>query len=124
MIRTFNIVMMITSVIGLTGVYGLKYSVEETASRKAGLERSIERQEGDLSLLQADWAYLNQPAHVGPIVARHAEVLGLAPLKQEQFGSLEGLPMRLEAPDDTGLDALFESLEAGVDPADQPLEQR
>ena len=34
MIRTLNIVMVCTSVAALVGVYGLKYSVEETASEK------------------------------------------------------------------------------------------
>ncbi len=123
MIRTLNIVLIITSVVGLTGVYALKYSVEETASRKSSLERQIERQEAELSLLKADWAYLNQPAHVGPIVARHAEVLGLVPITQAHFGGFEGLPMRLEAPDTSALDSLFESLEAGVDPAGEKLER-
>lgn len=123
MIRTVNILMLGTSLLGLVGVYGLKYSVEETASEKARLERLIERQEGELSLLQADWAYLNQPAHVAPIVARHQAALGLEPVKQEQFGTLEGLPMRpVEEPDTAALDALFESLDAGIDPIEQPIE--
>ena len=52
MIRTLNFVLMCTSALALIGVYGLKYSVEETASEKAALERQIERQEGQLSLLR------------------------------------------------------------------------
>lgn len=123
MIRTLNIIMSLTSVLGLVGVYALKYSVEETASAKAGLERGIGRQEAELSLLKADWAYLNQPGHIAPIVTRHAEVLGLEPISQEQFGNFDGLPMRLAAPDTQALDDLFESLATGVDPAGQPIEE-
>lgn len=123
MIRTLNVLMVGTSLLGLVGVYGLKYSVEETASEKARIERQIDRQEGELSLLKADWAYLNQPAHVGPIVARHQQALGLEPVKQQQFGTLEGLPMRpVEAPNTAALDALFESLDAGIDPIEQLIE--
>jgi hypothetical protein len=115
-LRNFNFVLLATSVAALIGVYALKYSVEETASEKAGLERTIARQEGELSLLRADWAYLNQPGHVAPIVVRHVAALGLEPVKQEQFGGFENLPMRLKPKDDTALDALFESLADGVDP--------
>lgn len=122
MIRTINIVLVLTSIAALVGVYGLKYSVEETASAKAAIERDIARQEGDLSLLKADWAYLNQPSHVGPIIARHQEQLDLQPLKQAQISSFDIIPMRPAAPDSQALDALFQSLETGVDPADAPLE--
>ena len=120
MIRTLNILMVGTSLLGLVGVYALKYSVEDTASEKARLERLIERQDADLSMLQADWAYLNQPAHIAPIVARHHASLQLEPIKQEQFGGMAGLPMRPSVEPDSGaLDALFESLDAGIDPIEQ-----
>lgn len=123
MIRTLNILMVGTSLLGLVGVYGLKYSVEETASEKVRIERQIDRQEAELSLLQADWAYLNQPAHVAPIVVRHQAALGLEPVKQEQFSNMDGLPMRpVEEPDTIALDALFESLDAGIDPIEQLIE--
>jgi hypothetical protein len=121
MIRGFNIVMALTSVVALVGVYGLKYSVEETATGKSQLERAIDRQESDLSLLKADWAYLNQPSHVAPIVTRHAEALGLLPIVPAQFGGFDGLPMRVAPPDKRALDDLFESLEAGVDPAGETI---
>lgn len=121
MIRTINIVLGISSLVMLVGVYGLKYSVEETASEKAEIERHIERQESELSLLKADWAYLNQPSHVAPIVERHAEVLGLAPVAQSQFGGFEGLPMRVAPPNNAALDDLFLALEAGVDPAGETI---
>jgi hypothetical protein len=120
MIRFLNVIMVCTSLAGLVGVYALKYSVGETASELAAIERQIERQEGELSLLKADWAFLNQPAHVAPIITRHAEVLGLRPTHQEQFGNFDALQMRPVVHKDIGaLDALFESLEAGVDPIEQ-----
>ncbi|MDB5539108.1 MAG: hypothetical protein JWQ89_835 [Devosia sp.] len=122
MIKMLNAIMVCTSVVGLVGVYALKYSVEDIATAKVSLERKIDRQEGELSLLKADWSYLNQPAHVAPIVARHQEALALVPTSQEQFGRMDNLPMRPAAPDPAALDALLSSLDAGIDPIQQLIE--
>jgi len=119
MIRVLNMILVVTSIVALVGVYALKYSVEETAAEKTAVQRQIERQQADLSLLKADWAFLNQPANVAPIVTRHTAELNLQTLAQEQFGRFEALPMRLQAPDSGALDALFESLDSGVDPIQQ-----
>jgi hypothetical protein len=121
MIRTLNAVMLVTSLVGLVGVYALKYAGEDTAKAKVTLEGRIERQRADLSVLKADWAYLNQPAYIAPIVQRHQADLDLQVTKQEQFGSMDGLPMR-PAPDKQALDALFESLDSGVDPIEKIIE--
>lgn len=119
MIKTLNIILVCTSIAGLVGVYALKYSGEDTAAAKAAVERRIERQNGELSLLKADWAYLNQPAYIAPIIERHQAALGLLPVVQEQFGSMDTLPMRPPAPDRSQLNALLQSLNAGIDPAEQ-----
>lgn len=117
MIRTINIVLMITSMMALTGVYVLKYSGSETATTKLDLQRTIERQKGDLSLLEADWSYLNQPGHIAPIVARHPDVFNLQPVEAKQFMSIDAIPMRPQNTDSAALDDLFKSLESGNDPA-------
>ncbi|WP_417310941.1 cell division protein FtsL [Devosia sp.] len=121
MIKTINAVMLCTSLFGLIGVYALKYSVADLASEKVGIERKIEKQEGRLSLLKADWAYLNQPAHVAPIVARHQTALNLQPIMQSQFGDFN-LPMRPPAPDTSALDDLLQMLDDGIDPIEQLIE--
>jgi hypothetical protein len=123
MIRTLNIVLVVTSIAALVGVYALKYSVEETASEKAAIERQIDRQQADLSLLKADWAFLNQPANVAPIVTRHVAELNLQTLAQDQFGRFDTLPMRMTVPDAGALDSLFESLDAGIDPIQQLISE-
>ena len=50
MIRTLNVILVCTSLVALVGVYGLKYSVEETAAEKADLHENyvgaVERGEG------------------------------------------------------------------------------
>jgi len=121
MIRKLNIILMLTSSIAFVAVYGLKYSVENVARQKQTLERQIQKQKGQLSLLEADWSYLNQPGNIQPIIDRHLDQLNLQPIKQAQFGSLDDIPMRPIAPDTQGMTDLFKSLEAGVDPADKPM---
>jgi len=123
MIRTLNILLVCTSIVTLIAVYALKYTVEDTAAEKSALQRQIERQEADLSLLKADWAFLNQPANVAPIVTRHIAELNLQTLAQDQFGNFDFLPMRLKAPDANALDSLFEALNSGVDPIQQLIKE-
>lgn len=122
MIKVINAIMVCTSLVALVGVYGLKYSVSDIAGEKVALERKIDRQAGELSLLKADWSYLNQPAHVAPIVARHQEALGLVAIDQKQFGRMDNLPMRPAAPDTAALDELLSLLDAGIDPIGQLIE--
>jgi len=116
MIRGLNYLLILTSFLALVGVYALKYQTVDTANEKLALQRHIEKQEGDLSLLKADWAYLNQPAHIAPIVSRHADTLGLAIIGQAQFIHITDIPMRTAQTDDDALTELFKSLDAGVDP--------
>ncbi len=71
MIRRINVFLILTSILMLIGVYMLKFSIEGTASERSALQAFISEQEGQLSLLQADWAVLNQPAYIEPIVRRH-----------------------------------------------------
>jgi hypothetical protein len=91
------------------------------AKNKQSLEPQIEQQKGKLSLLEADWSFLNQPGYIQPIVERHLDQLDLQPIKQAQFGSLSELPMRPAQPDTQAMTELFQSLSTGVDPADRPL---
>jgi hypothetical protein len=122
MIRSINIFLLFTSVIMLSGVYAFKFSIEGTANERAALTAKISDQEGQLSLLKADWAVLNQPGHIAPIVQRHSAELLIEPVKQEQFGSFAALPMRPAKPDTAGMDALFAAIAEGVDPIDAILQ--
>jgi len=116
MIKGLNILLVITSLLVLTAVYALKYQTVETANEKLALERTIEKQMNDLSLLTADWAYLNQPGHIEPSVRRHSEELGLEVMQQAQYVHITDIPMRPIVRDDAAMTALFEAIAAGVDP--------
>ncbi|MBB4051621.1 hypothetical protein GGR20_001257 [Devosia subaequoris] len=122
MIRNLNIFLLVVSVVMLAGVYALKFSIEGTASERTALAAQIEDQEGQLSLLKADWAVLNQPGHIDPIIKRHQDELAIIPVQQEQFGAFTALPMRPAKPDTAAMDALFSAISAGIDPIDAILE--
>jgi hypothetical protein len=120
-IRNLNIILIFTSIIMLASVYTLKFSIENTASERTALMEQIDGQEGDLSVLKADEAVLNQPGHIAPIIARHQAALGLQPVAQKQFGAFADLKMRPAQPDSAALTDLLKSLDAGVDPIDAIL---
>ena len=116
MIRVLNIVLAVACVVALIGVYGLKFQSEGIASQKIELTDQIADQHNQLSLLRANWAYVNQPGYLEPIIDRHSDALDLAIIGAKQFKSIDDLPMRPEKPDPAALTALLKSLEAGVDP--------
>ncbi|KQN70075.1 hypothetical protein DevBK_03250 [Devosia sp. BK] len=122
MIRRINIFLICTSIVMLVGVYMLKFSIESTATERTSLQSHISEQEDELTVLKADWAVLNQPAYVEPIVRRHQAELAIDQVKQEQFGSFADLPMRPAKPDTAAMDALFQAIDAGIDPIDAILE--
>jgi hypothetical protein len=122
MIRNLNIILIFTSILMLAGVYTIKFAIENTANERTALIAQIDGQEGQLSLLKADEAVLNQPGHIEPIIKRHALALAVVPVRQEQFGAFADLPMRPVKPNSAAMDSLFSALEAGVDPIDAILE--
>ncbi|ODT79289.1 MAG: hypothetical protein ABS76_20755 [Pelagibacterium sp. SCN 64-44] len=122
MIRNINIFLIFASIAMLASVYGLKFSIEGTAAERTALGAKIADQEGQLSLLKADWAVLNQPGHIDPIVRRHEAELDIAQVQQKQFGSFASLPMRPAKPDSAAMDALFQAIAQGIDPIDAILE--
>ncbi len=116
MIRVLNILLALACGLALIGVYGLKYQSEGVASQRMELVAQIAAQQDRLSLLRADWAYVNQPGYVEPIIARHADMLNLVVIGARQFKSIEELPMRPAEFDPNALADLLHSLDAGVDP--------
>lgn len=116
MIRLLNIILCATCLVSFVGVYALKYQTVDTANEKMALADKIEKQQNDLSLLKADWAYLNQPSYIEPIIERHADILNLQIAQKDQFIKISDLPMRHNEPDSAALTELLQSLEAGVDP--------
>jgi hypothetical protein len=126
MIRKLNLLLFVLAGLGFVGVYVLKFSIEHTAAERVALIRQIDEQQETLSLLRADWSYLTQPGHIAPIITRHQEVLEIAQVDPRQFGRFDDLPMRPARPappDVQALDALFEMIDAGIDPIGALIEE-
>lgn len=122
-LHRLNIILGIIAIIAVVAVYSQKHMAELTAEEIGRVEAAIAKRQADLSILKADWAYLNQPTHIQPIIDRHNDVLNLQVARVAQFGRFEDLPMRPQQRLDTeALDALFETIEAGEDPIGSLLE--
>ncbi|GGA46671.1 cell division protein FtsL [Pelagibacterium lentulum] len=123
LLHKINVLLAVVSMFALVGVYAQKHMAELTAAEIRSIENAIAKQQADLSILRADWAYLNQPTQIQPIIKRHSEELNLQMAKASQFGSIDAIPMRPQMRLDTdALDALFQSIEEGEDPIGALLE--
>jgi hypothetical protein len=111
MMRWLQVVSVIAAASAAVFVFQVKYQAEAVAGRAAALQRQVDQENETLSLLEAEWSLLIQPARVQELVTRHAELLKLQPLDPAQIIKIENLPMRPigPAPDDAA--ALFEILE-------------
>jgi len=92
-------------------VFQIKYRAEAVAEDAAKLQRAVDQENETLSLLEAEWSLLIQPARMQELVGRHAELLKLQPLDPTQITKLENLPMRPRGPapeDESALSAILE----------------
>jgi hypothetical protein len=96
-------------------VFQVKYRAEAVADKVADLQREIDREQETLSLLEAEWSLLIQPARVQELVERHADVLALQPLAPEQITRIERLPMRPHGPAPEDAAALSDILSGGAE---------
>ncbi len=111
MIRWLQFVSVIAAAGAAIFVFQVKYRAEAVADHAAELQRGLDQEKETLSLLEAEWSLLLQPARVQELVARHSERLKLQPLDPAQITRLENLPMRPKGPepaDETALSAILE----------------
>lgn len=82
-----------------TWAYRVNYAAQAALNRVASLQAEIAREHEAISVLEAEWAYLNRPDRLRALVAQHDDVLGLEPLVPEQFGTAAGVPFPPEEED-------------------------
>lgn len=68
--------------------YHQGYETRQTAREVAKLQRDIGRAHERLTVLRAEWAYLNRPDRLRALAEMNFERLGLMPLAPEQFGTV------------------------------------
>jgi hypothetical protein len=72
-----------------TGVYLVKYSVQDVQRELAALKTNLATEKESLHLLSAEWAYLNRPDRLRQLADRH---LDLVPLDSRQIDRVSVLP--------------------------------
>ncbi len=73
-------------VVCATWAYRVNYATQEALGRLGDLRAAILAEREALSVLRAEWAYLNRPDRLAALVAGPGAALGLVPLTPEQFG--------------------------------------
>lgn len=95
-----------TTLLGMLAVIGLGYWAYHQTILTQQAERRVERLQAEigaerekLSILRAEWAYLNRPDRLRELGFINFERLGLLPLAPEQFGRASQIPYPLPEPD-------------------------
>lgn len=91
MIRVASVVIILLMVGTAVGLYRFKEHSADQAERIQSLRAQIASERERISLLQAEWTYLNQPDRIQDLSTRHLE---LERIKAAQIGTIESLPMR------------------------------
>lgn len=113
MMRWLQVLSVMAAAAAAVFVFQIKYRAESVAGQAALLQRELDRETETLSLLEAEWSLLMQPARVQELVERHQDLLQLQPLDPAQISRIDLLPMRPSgpAPDDAAaLSAILGSL--------------
>ncbi|MFV2035362.1 MAG: cell division protein FtsL [Halocynthiibacter sp.] len=87
--RSLYYVVSALAVIGLAyWAYQENYRTQQAAKIVRQLERDIATEREALTVLTAEWAYLNRPDRLRALVEINFDRLGLLPLQPEQFGDV------------------------------------
>ena len=88
--RSLLYVFAFTTMIGLAfWAYHENYSTQAVMSETEQLQREIGAARERLSVLRAEWAYLNRPARLRDLAGLNFDRLGLLPFTADQFGRID-----------------------------------
>ncbi|MFZ2872448.1 cell division protein FtsL, partial [Zavarzinia sp.] len=72
-------------------LYQVKYEVRLLEQEARELHRGVTRERQSIQVLDAEWAFMNQPSRIQDLAERY---LDLKPVKPSQITSIDRLPMR------------------------------
>ena len=88
--RSVLYVMTALTVIGLAfWAYHENYETQEAIEKTAKLQSEIGAARVRLSVLRAEWAYLNRPDRLRDLAELNLDRLGLLPLRPRHFGNVD-----------------------------------
>ncbi|MEM7491113.1 MAG: cell division protein FtsL [Pseudomonadota bacterium] len=88
--KTLLYTLSIAAVVGLAfWSYRESYDTRATERAVAQLQREIGRRHQTLSMLRAEWAYLNRPDRLHALAEMNFESLGLMPLTPDHFAAVD-----------------------------------
>ncbi len=88
-LRISVILWMVLLVLGVFGLYMVKYKVRAIKSEVAAAERQLIEEKRNLHVLNAEWTYLNQPARLRALSAKYLDV---KPIRGQQIADFVSLP--------------------------------
>jgi hypothetical protein len=94
MIRTIDVFMLCALIAAAAWTFKVKHDSERAMERVAKLEQQIQAEREAIDILHADWSLLNSPDRLQRLIDRHAEELGLEPLRPERIIAIEDVPLR------------------------------
>lgn len=68
--------------------YRVNYDSQAALKRVARLQNEIARERETMTMLRAEWAWLNRPARIRALVEDNNAALGLGPLQPGHFGEV------------------------------------
>ncbi|MHC0054114.1 cell division protein FtsL [Actibacterium sp. D379-3] len=90
-------VMSALAVMGLAfWAYRENYETQQAIQDTESLQREIGRMRESLTMLKAEWAYLNRPERLRELADLNFERLGLLSLRPEQFGLIDQVAYPME----------------------------
>ena len=88
--RAFLYILCCGAVIGVAyWAYKENYQTQNSIRRVDALQKEIIEQRDAISIMSAEWAYLNRPDRLRKLVDLNFEDLGLMPLLPEHFADVE-----------------------------------
>ncbi|MDK3073576.1 cell division protein FtsL [Sedimentitalea sp. JM2-8] len=88
--RSVAYVLAAMAVFGLAfWAYRENYATQRVLSDTQRLQREIGEAQVRLSVLRAEWAYLNRPDRLAELAEINFDRLGLLPLRPDQFGRID-----------------------------------
>lgn len=88
--RSFIFLLTATTVIGMAfWAYRENYATQKALADTKQLYKEIGQTRARLSVLRAEWAYLNRPDRLRELTEINFDRLGLLPLRPNQFGQVD-----------------------------------